>query len=52
MLTQTQIDKLKEYPGIGWISVLRSLAIRGLANEGDLQMSLFDELNLAEISSV
>jgi len=28
MLTQTQIDKLKDYPGIGWISALRSHAIR------------------------
>ena len=51
MLTQTQIDKLKEYPGIGWISALRSRAIRKLANDGNLQMSLFDEQNLAEISS-
>ena len=51
MLTQTQIDKLKEYPGIGWISALRFRAIRKLANDGNLQMSLFDEQNLAEISS-
>ena len=51
MLTQTQIDKLKEYPGIGWISALRFRAIRKLANDRNLQMSLFDEQNLAEISS-
>ena len=51
MLTQTQIDKLKEYPGIGWISALRSGAIRNLIDGGVLQMSLFDERNLAEISS-
>jgi transposase len=49
MLTQTQIGKLKDYPGLGWISALRSCAIRKLVNSGSLQMSLFDETNLAEI---
>ena len=51
MLTQTQIDKLKRYPGLGWISALRSSAIRELVEAGTLQLSLFDEQNLAEISS-
>jgi transposase len=51
MLTQTQIDKLKQYPGLGWISALRSSAIRALVDEGALQLSLFDQQNLAEISS-
>ena len=51
MLTETQIDKLRKYPGLGWISALRSSAIRKLTNSGTLQMSLFDERNLAEISS-
>ena len=51
MLTQTQIDKLKQYPGLGWISALRSSAIRELVEAGALQLSLFDEQNLAEISS-
>lgn len=51
MLTQTQIAKLKQYPGLGWISALRSAAIRDLVQGGALQLSLFDEQNLAEISS-
>ncbi len=51
MLTQTQIDKLKQYPGLGWISALRSSAIRQLVESGALQLSLFDEQNLAEINS-
>lgn len=51
MLTQTQINKLKQYPGLGWISALRSAAIRQLVEGGALQLSLFDEQNLAEISS-
>jgi hypothetical protein len=51
MLTQTQIEHLKRYPGLGWISCLRSVAIRGLLEDGLLHRSLFDETNLAEISS-
>jgi transposase len=51
MLTQTQIEKLKEYSGLGWISALRSHAIRDLVEDGYLQMSLFDQKDLAEIRS-
>jgi hypothetical protein len=51
MLTQTQINTLKEHPGLGWISALRSEAIRGLLADGHLNRSLFDAVNLAEISS-
>jgi hypothetical protein len=51
MLTQAQIDKLRERPGIGWISALRASGIRELINKGQLERSLFDEKNLAEISS-
>jgi transposase len=50
MITYTQIDKLKTHPGIGWISALRSEAIRELLDGDCLQMSLFDDTNLAEIS--
>jgi len=49
MLTQTQIDKLRVYPGLGWISALRADGIRKLAKGGFLQMSLFDRKDLAEI---
>lgn len=49
LLTQTQIDRLRACPGIGWISALRSRQIRELADAGSLQFSLFDEQNLAEI---
>jgi transposase len=51
MLTQTQIDGLRDEPGLGWISALRSTAIRKLLKEGPLQRSLFDTVNLAEIRS-
>ena len=51
MLTHTQIDNLKKHPGLGWISALRSRSIRKLVEGGELQMSLFDQKNLAEITS-
>jgi transposase len=51
LLTQTQINTLHEYPGLGWISALRSEAIRELLAKGTLQRSLFDQVNLAEITS-
>jgi transposase len=51
MLTQAQINRLKEHPGLGWISSLRSEAIRSLVDKGYLQRSLFDETDLAEIRS-
>ncbi len=51
MLTQTQIEHLKEHPGLGWISCLRSGAIRQLIDDGRLSRSLFDQRNLAEIST-
>ena len=51
MLTDTQIGHLKKHPGVGWISALRNPAIRKLVKSGDLQLSLFDEQNLAEITS-
>ncbi len=51
MLTQPQIDKLRERPGLGWITALTSGAIRTLVEKGALQLSLLDQKNLAEITS-
>jgi len=51
LLPQTQIDKLKDYPGIGWISALKSSAIKKLVEQQQLQLSLFDQKNIAEIES-
>jgi transposase len=51
MLTQARIDKLREQPGLGWLSALRPEAIRKLIEKGCLERSLFDERNLAEIAS-
>jgi transposase len=51
MLTQPQIEKLKQHSGFGWITALTSTAIRELVKEGALQLSLLDQKNLAEITS-
>ncbi len=51
MLTQAQIDQIAATPGVGWISALRNADVRKLVEAGDLQMSLFDRRNLAEIVS-
>ena len=51
MLTETQIGVLRQHPGLGWISALRSQSIAALLADGHLQRSLFDEVNLAEIKA-
>src|SRR3954466_14102208 len=51
MLTQTQIDVLKKHPGLGWISALRSGAIRRLLAEGHLVRTDLETERLAEITS-
>ena len=51
MLTSARIERLRARGGLGWISCLRAPAIRALVEAGDLQLSWFDETNLAEISS-
>ncbi|MGH7903979.1 MAG: IS1634 family transposase, partial [Candidatus Dormibacteraceae bacterium] len=51
MLTSARIEALKSVGGMGWISALRSPQIAALVKGGHLQLSLFDQRNLAEISS-
>ncbi len=53
MLTNARIDDLKAEgtDRYGWISALRNGQIRKLADSGELQPELFDELDLAEIVS-
>ncbi len=51
MLTEPKIEHLKTLKGLGWISALTARAIRGLVAQGALQLSLFDQTHLAEITS-
>ena len=49
MLTSARIrEELEPIDALDWISALRSEQIRKLADEGSLQLSLFDECDLAE----
>lgn len=51
MLTSARIEALKQAGGVSWISALRSSQIATLVKDGDLQLGLFDQRNLAEITS-
>src|SRR3954464_1529984 len=51
MLTQTQINVLKKHPGLGWISALRSGAIRRLLADGHRIRKDLESERLAEITS-
>jgi hypothetical protein len=52
MITQARIERELKPAGLDWITALRAPAIQKLAAEGGpLQLSLFDERDLAEIES-
>jgi transposase len=50
MITQKQVDALREIDGIDWIAALRPEAIQKLVGSGAIQMGLFDERNLFELT--
>jgi hypothetical protein len=50
MITSARIDAIKDLGGMSWITSLRSPAIAALVATGALQLSLFDQVNLAEIA--
>jgi hypothetical protein len=49
-ISSKAIDELRETDGVGWITALKSVSIRALVDQG-LQLDLFDEVNLVELSS-
>ena len=51
MISNKAIDEMREADGIGWITALKSASIRSLVEQGQLQLGLFDERNLFELSS-
>ena len=51
MISQKAIDEMSQDTDVAWITALRSSAIRTLVQQGAVQMGLFDERNLLEISS-
>jgi hypothetical protein len=50
MVTEANIATLREH-GFDWITALRAPQVQALVETGALQLSLFDERNLAEIAS-
>jgi hypothetical protein len=51
MITTARITALKELGGLGWLTCLRAPAIAALVrDDGPLQLSLFDQADLAEIA--
>jgi len=51
MISQKSIEQMRELDGVGWISALKNASIRALVEQRHLQLGLFDERNLLEISS-
>ncbi|RZL71431.1 MAG: transposase, partial [Rhodococcus sp. (in: high G+C Gram-positive bacteria)] len=51
MITSARIDALRETGEMGWLTALRGPQIAALAaDDGPLQLSLFDQVDLAEIA--
>jgi hypothetical protein len=50
MITSARIEALRTLGGMEWITCLRAPAIKALAEAEVIQLSLFDEVNLVEIS--
>ncbi|MEA3153595.1 MAG: hypothetical protein QOK44_1184 [Betaproteobacteria bacterium] len=50
MISQKAIEEFKRVPGVAWITALKSAQIRALADEGGVQLGLFDERNLLEFT--
>ena len=51
MISSKAIEEMRESEGIDWITALKSASIRALVDQGQLQLDLFDERNLLELSS-
>ena len=50
MITQKQIDELRNMGGFDWITAMKSGGIRKLVEDGVLQLGLFDERNIFEFT--
>lgn len=55
MIGKQSIDEMRqmnsEAPAVDWITALKSVSIRALVEDGQLQLGLFDERNLIELST-
>src|SRR4051794_18060193 len=51
MVTKANLELMSQTDGVAWITALKAPQIKKLVTSGTLQLSLFDEHNLAEISA-
>ena len=51
MVTEARIDMLLKPAGLDWITALRAPTMQKLLQQGAFQLSLFDERDLAEVTS-
>ena len=51
MITEARVETLLKPAGLDWITALRAPTIRTLLEQGAFQLSLFDERDLAEVTS-
>jgi transposase len=50
MLTMARIDQDLAPAGVEWVTALRAPTIRSLAEQGHIQLSIFDQIDLVEIA--
>jgi transposase len=50
MIAQKQVDTLRDIEGVDWIAALRPAAIKELVVNGSIQLDLFEQRNLFELS--
>lgn len=51
MITEARVETLLKPAGFDWITALRAPSIKALLDQGAFQLSLFDERDLAEVTS-
>ena len=51
MVTKANLQLMAQTEGVGWITALKAPQIKKLVGSGQLQLSLFDEQDLAEIQA-
>jgi len=51
MISQKAIDAFKAQGGVDWITALKTVSIRALVEQGQVQLDLFDDRNLFEAAS-
>ena len=51
MISGKAIDEMREGDGVDWVTALKNESIRALVERGHLQLDLFDETNILELTS-